>query len=164
MEMETNYLVTADTEEAIARIASLWGCESAEVEGCSFEVTGEEPQIISVMERVMKVVHLMEADGKRDNFRVVGFGDTDYDYSLFSIIYSGTEPLIKAHLSGPDIDEEEYDAFTDADYDEIPNLLKTDPYMTFEQAINDDNYEGDYPLGGLLDMTFEEWRESVISG
>lgn len=162
MHMETSYIVTADTEESIAKIASLWGYEFAEIDNCSFEVEGEDSQILDTMERVMKVVHRMETECDKANFRILGFGETDYDYTLFVIDYSGTEPMIKAHLSGPDIDEEEYESFTNADYDEIPGLLESDPYMTFEQAIDDENYEGDYPLGGFVNMTYEEWHSSVI--
>ena len=36
MHMETSYIVTADTEESIAKIASLWGYEFAEIDNCSF--------------------------------------------------------------------------------------------------------------------------------
>ena len=135
MRMETEYLVTAETEEAIQAIASVWGYEFAKIDGCSFEVEGEDSQIFDIMERVMKTVHWMENGGKKENFRVVGLGDTDYDATVFSIEYDGK-----------------------ADYDEIPKLLKRNKNRTFKQAIKDE-----LPLGGFLDVSYEEWRDSVLN-
>ena len=116
MRMETEYLVTAETEEAIQAIASVWGYEFAKIDGCSFEVEGEDSQIFDIMERVMKTVHWMENGGKKENFRVVGLGDTDYDATVFSIEYDGKEPLIKASCAEPEENEERYYRFLEADY------------------------------------------------
>lgn len=158
MRMETEYLVTAETEEAIQAIASVWGYEFAKIDGCSFEVEGEDSQIFDIMERVMKTVHWMENGGKKENFRVVGLGDTDYDATVFSIEYDGKEPLIKASCAEPEENEERYYRFLEADYDEIPKLLKRNKNRTFKQAIKDE-----LPLGGFLDVSYEEWRDSVLN-
>lgn len=105
----------------------------------------------------MKAVHWMETEGKKGNFRIVGIDDTDYDCTVFSIEYSGDEPLIKARAADPDENEERYYTFQEAGYDDIPGLLKRNKNRTFKQAIKDD-----LPLGGFLDTTYEEWRDSVL--
>ena len=56
----------------------------------------------------------METEGKKGNFRIVGIGDTDYDCTVFSIEYSGDEPLIKARAADPDENEERYYTFQEA--------------------------------------------------
>ena len=83
MRMETIYLVTAETEDAIRTIASVWGYDFVEINDCSFEVEGEDPEIFQIMERVVKTVHWMETTGQKENFRVVGTGDSDYDFTIF---------------------------------------------------------------------------------
>ena len=157
MRMETEYQVIAETEEAIETIASVWGYEFAEINGCAFEVEGEDSQIFDIMERVIKTVHWMETEGKKENFRVVGSGDSDYDFTVFTIEYNGEEPMIKASCADPDENEERYYRFSDADYDEIPKLLKRNKNRTFKQAIKDE-----LPLGGFLDESYEDWVASVL--
>ena len=157
MRMETIYLVTAETEDAIRTIASVWGYDFVEINDCSFEVEGEDPQIFQIMERVMKTVHWMETTGRKENFCIVGTGDSDYDFTIFTIEYSGDEPLIKASCADPEENEDRYAQFFDADYDDIPKLLKRNKNRNFKQAIKDE-----LPLGGFLDMSYDEWVSSIL--
>ena len=54
--------------------------------------------------------------------------------------------------------EARYCQFCDADYDEIPNLLKN-KNRTFKQAIKDE-----LPLWGFLNISYEEWVKSILEG
>lgn len=47
--------------------------------------------------------------------------------------------------------------FNDADYDEIPKLLKQNKDRTFKQAVKDE-----IPLGGYLDISYEEWIAGIL--
>jgi hypothetical protein len=152
--METSYLVTAESVDAIQAIQKRWP-EQYEIDGCSFE--GFDVQVFGVMEAVMKVVSAMEKDGKKENFSIVGKCETDYDCVLFSIEYTGDEPMIKASQGDPDEDEDKFYCYSAASYAEISKLLKRYKKRTFQKAIKDE-----LPLGGFLDGSYEEWRESVL--
>lgn len=156
MRMENEYLVTAKSAEAIDRIIALWGHEYGKEDECTFENYGTT--VYDAMESIIKVVHKMETSGQKDDFVVVGKCDTDYDVTIFSIEYSGDEPLIKASCADPEENEGRYYQFYDAEYDEIPKLLKRNKNRTFKQAIKDE-----LPLGGFLDMSYDEWVKSILA-
>ena len=157
MRCETEYLVSAKSVEAIGRICDLWGYKYAEGDDdLSFEDYAVDA--FDVMEKVIKLVHQMETIGQKDEFTIVGKIDTDYDCSIFSIEYAGEEPLIKAAQADPDFNEARYDTFCDAFYDEIPGLLKRNKNRTFKQAIKDE-----LPLGGFLDVSYDEWYKSILA-
>ena len=157
--METSYLLKANNEQAIERIASLWS-EECDVVSNSFE--GYFDSIYDVMEAVIKLLAKMEASTQKDDFTITGICESDYDCSIFEIKYAGDCPRMKAHLAGSDIDEDIYNEFLDADYDDIPNLLQDDKSMTFEEAVDDENYDGDFPLGGFLNVPYNEWVASIL--
>ena len=155
MRMDTAYQVRAESEEAIEYIASLWE-DSDDVEDCTFE--GFCADVFGIMENVIKVTHKMEASQKKENFRVVGKCESDYDCVLISIEYLGSEPKIKAIQVAQEDDEEQYEDFVESEYDEIPDYLSEVEACTFEQAIEDE-----LPLGGYLDIPYSEWRDSILS-
>ena len=154
MRMETTYWVQANSEEAIDKIIQLWGYEFERDDDFYFEE--ECTNVYDVMEKVIKVVREMEIDGQKENFNIVGICDTDYDCTVFTIEYSGNEPMIKASHADPD-DEDRYEKFYDTSFDEIPGLLKRNKARTFKQAIKDE-----LPLGGFLEMSYEEWVKSIL--
>ena len=151
MRMDVEYCVTAENHDAAERLAALWG---EQADGNSFEGFGND--IFGVMENVIRAAHQMEKSGQKDSFQIVGKGDTDYDCTLFMIEYSGGEPRIKAEQEEQE-ESEEYYEFQDAGYDEIPEILKRNKYMTFKEAIEDD-----MPLGGYLDRPYDEWVALII--
>ena len=156
MRMETEYLVSAKTAQAAEKFASFFGHHYEEWEGASFE--DYDTQVFDVMEKVIKLVHYMEKDGQKEDFSIVGICETDWDCTLFSIEYAGEEPLIKASLADPEEDEEKYERFSEADWDDIPKILKRNKGRTFKQAIKDE-----LPLGGFLDVSYEEWCETILA-
>lgn len=156
MGMEAEYLVTAKTTEATDRIVNLWGHTEGKQDDCSFE--DYENDVFGVMEKVIKLVHRMETSGQKDEFVIVGKYNTDYDCAIFSIEYSGGEPLIKASQADPEENEGRYYQFCDAEYEEIQKLLKRNKSRTFKQAIKDE-----LPLGGFLNVSYDEWIKSILS-
>lgn len=156
MRMETEYLVSAKSEQAIDRIIAIWGDIDGKGDGCSFE--DYDNDVFGVMEKVIKLVHEMESTGKKDEFSIVGKCESDYDCVLFAIEFTGSEPFIKASQADPEEDEESYCQFCDAEYDEIAELLQQNKKRTFEQAIEDD-----LPLGGFLDVSYDEWVASILN-
>lgn len=155
MRMESGYLVSAKSEQAIDRIMALWGASLKE-DSCSFE--DFDSDVFGAMEKVVKLVHNMETTGQKDEFTIVGKCDSDYDCIIFTIEYTGDEPQIKASQADPEENEERYYRFFEADYDEIPKLLKRNKNRTFKQAIKDD-----LPLGGFLDVSYDEWIETILN-
>jgi hypothetical protein len=155
MNMETRYRVSADTEEIISQIATFWETED-EVDGDCFE--GYDTAVWDVMAKVIKVTHQMEEIGDKTPFSIVGKCASDWDCIVFNIVYSGDEPTIKSCWAEPDSDDEElFFAFSDADFDEIPAFLEDEESYTFKEA-----YEEDVPLGGFLDVSYEEWVDSIL--
>ena len=155
MRMESGYLVSAKTEQAIDCIISKWEDVDEKVDETSFE--GFATSVWDVMENVIKVVHAMELEGQKEDFSIVGKCETDYDCIVYSIEYNGTEPMIKASLAEPDFNEERYESFLAADYEDIPKILKRNKNRTFKQAVKDD-----LPLGGFLEEPYEKWYKSII--
>lgn len=156
MRMETEYLVSAKSAEALDRIFNQWGDTYDKEDDCSFE--SYDTDVFGVMEKVIKVVHQMEECGQKDEFTVVGKCDTDYDCAIFAIEYSGDEPLIKASRADPEENAGRYCQFCDAEYEEIQKLLKRNKNRTFKQAIKDE-----LPLGGFLIISYDEWVKSILS-
>lgn len=154
MGMESGYLVTAKSEQAINRIMAIWGISEKE-DNCSFEDFDND--VLGVMEKVAKLVHSMETTGQKDEFAIAGKCESDYDCVVFTIEYTGDEPQIKASQADPEENEARYYQFSEAEYDEIPKLLKRSKNRTFKQAIKDD-----LPLGGFLDVSYDEWVESIL--
>ena len=155
MRMETEYLLEAKNEEDINRVAQYWG-EVYSIENNAFE--GFETEIFQVMEKTIKTVHCMETKEDKIPFRILGKCDTDYDCTIFQIEYEGEEPQIKSSQGDPDENEKKYCTLLDARYDDIPKLLKRNKNRSFKQAIEDD-----IPLGGFLDVPYEEWYASVLN-
>ncbi len=156
MQMESQYLVSAKSEDAIDRLFELWEDANDKYDDCSFE--GFATDVFEIMESVIKVVYAMEKEDKKEEFTVVGKCMTDCDCVVFSIEYNGKKPMIRAAQADPEIDEDEYEDFCDADYEDIPELLEENKSCTFKQAIEDD-----LPLGGFLDEPYESWYQSIIS-
>ena len=156
MRMETEYLVSAKSAEALDRIFNQWEDTYDKEDDCSFE--SYDTDVFGVMEKVIKVVHQMEQSGQKDEFTVVGKCESDYDCAVFAIEYAGAEPLIKASQADPEENEGQYYQFCEADYEEIPKLLKRNKNRTFKQAIKDE-----LPLGGFLNVSYEEWYNSILS-
>ena len=155
MQMETSYRLTATTEQEARQIAAYWDDLSETANGCSFEDYGTD--VFDVMAKVIKAIHKMEKADNKLSFSIVGKCQSDYDCVVFSIDYSGSEPLIKASQGDPDFNEARYYSFLSAEYEEIPQLLKRNKGRTFKKAIKDD-----LPLGGFLDCTYEEWIEKTL--
>ena len=155
MRMETEYLVSAKSAEALDRIFNQWEDTYDKEDDCSFE--SYDTDVFGVMEKVIKVVHQMEQSGQKDEFTVVGKCESDYDCAVFPIEYARPEPLIKAYQAHPEEHEGQYYQFCEADYEEIPKLLKRNKNRTFKQAIKDE-----LPLGGFLDVSYEEWYNSIL--
>lgn len=65
--------------------------------------------------------------------------------------------MIKASQAEPDFNEERYESFLAADYEDIPKILKRNKNRTFKQAVKDD-----LPLGGFLEEPYEKWYKSII--
>lgn len=156
MRMETEYLVSTKSAEALDRIFNQWGDTYDKEDDCSFE--NYDTDVFGVMEKVIKVVHQMEVTGQKDEFTIVGKCESDYDCAIFAIEYAGDEPLIKASQADPEENEVRYYQFCEVDYAEIPKLLKRNKNRTFKQAIKDE-----LPLGGFLDVSYEEWYNSILS-
>ena len=148
-------LVSANTEQAIDKIIALWEHEFDKDDACCFEVYPQDD--FEVMEKVLKVVHHMEATGEKEEFSISGKIISNWDCTIFTIVYDGNEPLIKSAQAEPDENEERFYMFNDADYDEIPKLLKRNKNRTFKQAVKDD-----IPLGGYLDISYEEWIADIL--
>lgn len=156
MQMESQYLVSAKSEDAIDRLFELWEDANDKYDDCSFE--GFATDVFEIMESVIKVVYAMEKEDKKEEFTVVGKCETDYDCVLFMIEYTGTEPMIKSSQADPEENEGRFFMFDGADYDEIPDILKRNKFRTFKKAIKDE-----IPLGGFLDEPYERWYQSIIS-
>ena len=156
MRRETEYLVSANSVEEINRIAKLWGYKYGEIDDLCFDDCDVDG--FDVMAKVIKLVHQMETSDQKDEFTIAGKIDTDYDCSIFLIEYAGEEPLIKAAQADPEFNEGRYYKFCDAEYDEIPDLLKRTKNRTFKQAI-----KAEIPLGGFLDVSYDEWKNSILS-
>ena len=154
MTMETGYLVETENEETIKKIAAYWG-EDDSVESNSFEAVDTE--IFEVMAKTIRVVHRMESSEEKIPFCILGKCETDYDCTIFQIEYTGGEPQIKSSQGDPDENEARYYTFLEADYQDIPKLLKRNKNRSFKKAIKDD-----IPLGGFLDESYEEWYASVL--
>lgn len=148
-------LVSAKSEQAIDKIISLWEHRYDKDDACCFEDYPSD--VFEVMEKVIKVVHHMEVTGEKEEFSISGKIPSDWDCTIFTIVYDGNEPLIKSAQAEPDENEERFYMFNDADYDEIPKLLKQNKDRTFKQAVKDE-----IPLGGYLDISYEEWIESIL--
>ena len=149
-------LVTAKSEQAIDKIISLWEYEYEKDNACCFEDYPSD--VFEVMEKVVKTVHHMEATGEKEEFSISGKIMSDWDCTIFTIVYDGNEPLIKSSQAEPDSDSEElFYIFNKAEYDEIPDLLEAEKDRNFEQAIKDD-----IPLGGYLEMSYEEWVATIL--
>ena len=99
MQMESQYLVSAKSEDAIDRLFELWEDANDKYDDCSFE--GFATDVFEIMESVIKVVYAMEKEDKKEEFTVVGKCATDYDCVLFMIEYTGTEPMIKSSQADP---------------------------------------------------------------
>lgn len=155
MLMESGYLVSAKSSQAIDKIMSLWEDADEKMDECSFE--GYATDVFDVMAAVIKVVHAMEVDDSKEDFTVVGKCATDYDCVLFMIEYTGTEPMIKSSQADPEENEGRYYMFDGAEYDEIPGILKRNKFRTFKKAIKDD-----IPLGSFLNEPYESWYKSII--
>ena len=155
MMMETSYLVTADNEEAIHQIADYWEEIGGEIDDCTFE--DFDSDVFGVMAKVIKAIHKMGETDNKLNFHIAGKCQSDYDCVVFSIDYEGNDPLIKSSQADPDENEARFYTFMDAEYDEIPKLLKRNKNRTFKKAIQDE-----IPLGGFLDTSYEEWYASII--
>lgn len=156
MMMETSYCVTAENEENIQKIASFWDEIGGEIDCCSFE--DFDTDVFGVMEKVIKAIHKMDAAGSKLNFQLAGKCESDYDCIVFSIEYTGDEPLIKASQADPEENEGRFYYFMDAEYDDIPKILNRNKNRTFQKAIKDD-----LPLGGFLDTSYEEWVASILA-
>ena len=154
MRMETFYVVKAETEEAIKRFADFWSVD--EIEDNSFEAY--DTDIFDVMKRVIQLIHIGKGNNSNDSFSIAGALDSDYDCTIFTIDYSGSDPLIKVSLADPEDDEELYGKYYNAEYDEIPSLLEQIEGMTFKEAV-----ENDLPLGAILQIPYDDWVSSIIS-
>ena len=155
MRMESGYLVTAKSEEAIDRIIAIWGDTYGKEDKNSFEDYAND--VFDAMEKVIKLVHKMESTDQKDEFSIVGKCESDYDCIIFSIEYTGDEPFIKASQADPEENEGRYYQFCDAEYDDIATLLKRNKKRTFKQAIKDE-----LPLGGFLNVGYDEWIQSIL--
>lgn len=156
MQMETQYLVSAKSAEAIDRIINLWKYPLDKYNNCSFEDYATD--VFDIMESVIKVIYIMEKENCKEDFTVVGKCETDYDCAVFSIEYNGTEPMIKASSADPEENEGRFYAFCDAEYEDIPAMIKRNKNRTFKQAIKDD-----LPLGSFLNQPYESWYQSIIN-
>ena len=156
MSMETNYCVTAENAEAIQKVATFWGEIWGEINGCSFVDFGTD--VYDAMEKVIKCVHKMEASENKVNFQISGKCESDYDCIVFTIEYAGNEPFIKSSQGDPDENTARYFLFMEAEYDEIPKILKRNKNRTFKAAIKDD-----LPLGGYLKISYEAWVASILA-
>lgn len=156
MQMESQYLVSTKSAEATDSLFDLWEDALDKMDDYSFE--GFATDVFEIMASVIKVVYIMEKEDHKEDFTVVGKCETDCDCIVFSIEYNGTEPMIKADQADPEIDEDQYEDFCDADYEDIPELLEQSKGVTFKQAI-----EEDLPLGGFLDEPYDSWYQSIIS-
>ena len=148
-------LVTANSDQAIDKIISLWGYEYEKDDACCFEDYPSD--VFEVMEKVVKIVHHMEVTGEKEEFSISGKIPSDWDCTIFTIVYDGNEPLIKSAQAEPDENEERFYMFNDANYDEIPQLLKRNKNRTFKQAVHDE-----IPLGGYLNVSYEEWIAGIL--
>lgn len=166
MRVETEYLVSAKSEQTIQQLVNLWGdsrCTCNDIvfneAECVYSFEGFCTTVFDVMERVIRVIHQIKSSGGKEEFTIAGKCSTDYDCSPFLIDCSGDEPMIKAVQGDPDDDEGCYYAFCEAEYFEIPNLLEDESFRTFKQAIDED-----LPLGGFLDTSYEEWYAAALAG
>lgn len=159
MRIESEYRLTAESEEAILKIATLWG-DVSETNGCTFEDYASD--VIEIMEKVLRVVDKMEKTGEKFSFHITGGCESDYDCIIFAIDYSGAEPTIKSSQADPEENEGRFYQFCEvcdeADDDEILRLLKRNKNRTFKQAIKDD-----IPLGAFLDISYDEWVRKTLS-
>ena len=156
MRMETKCLVSSKTIEAAERIFNLWDYKYGELIDCSFEY--DDVSVLDVMAKVIKLVHQMESSGQKDEFVIFGKCDTDYDCTIFSIEYSGDDPMVKSLRADPEEDERRYYKFYDAEHKKIPKLLKNEYYRTFRQAIKED-----LPLGGFITVGYDKWVKSILA-
>ena len=140
-----------------AKIANLWGEEI--LDGNYFECY--DTTIWDVMENVIKVTHKMNEVGVKTSFRIIGKCASAWDCIIFTIEFDGNEPRIKSSWAEPDSYDEDLNAlyfeFCSAEYDDIPGLLKDNKSYTFEDAFNEE-----IPLGGFLDVSYDEWIESIL--
>ena len=65
---------------------------------------------------------------------------------------------IKSSQADPSENEDRYYRFEEAYSDDIEKILKRNKSRTFKQAIKDE-----IPLGGYLDITYEEWYNNIIN-
>ena len=93
-------LVTANSDQVIDKIISLWGYEYEKDDACCFEVYPSD--VFEVMEKVVKIVHHMEVTGEKEEFSISGKIPSDWDCTIFTIVYDGNEPLIKSAQAEPD--------------------------------------------------------------
>ena len=155
MQMESQYLVSTKSAEATDSLFDLWEDALDKMDDYSFE--GFATDVFEIMASVIKVVYVMEKEDYKEDFTVVGKCETDCDCIVFSIEYNGAEPMIKVDQADPEIDEDKYEDFCNADYEDIPELLEQSKGVTFKQAI-----EEDLPLGGFLDEPYDSWYQSII--
>ena len=163
MNMETTYRVYVNKEEMISKVANLWGTE---INVCNNYFEDYSTDVLNVMEEVIKVTHKMDELGDKTPFSVIGKCESDYDCIVFFIEYDGEKPTIKSDIAYSSEDDCDFDDdFVDDDndsldldnYDTIRALLKDEKNYTFKEA-----YEEDVPLGGFLDVSYDEWVDSIL--
>ena len=81
MRMESGYLVSAKTPQAIDRIITLWKDAGEKSDECSFE--NEAVDVLDVMADVIRLVHAMSVEGENEEFNIVGKCETDYNCVVF---------------------------------------------------------------------------------
>ena len=70
MQMESQYLVSAASEDAIDRLFELWEDANDKYDDCSFE--GFATDVFEIMESVIKVVYAMEKEDKKKSSLLSG--------------------------------------------------------------------------------------------
>lgn len=152
--MEASYLVSATTNEVFAYISSVWQDITGPVYDLAFESV--DRNVFDVMAKVIKLEREVPPSITDLSFSISGKCLSDWDCVVFSIEYADGEPKIKSAQADPELNEGRFYSFADADYKEIPSLLKKNKSRTFKQAIKDD-----IPLGGFLDMSYDAWVKSI---
>ena len=110
------------------------------------------------MEETIKTIYKADKSGKKLNFVITGLQITDWDAIVFMIECIDNAVTIKASQADSSENEGRYYRFEEADSNDIEKILKRNKKRTFKQAIKDE-----IPLGGYLDITYDEWYNDIIN-